>query len=57
MMDELGLAYLDTGHYQEGIVLYKDLSAATAATKSCVYQAQITDATLAHEVRRQGRRS
>src|SRR5687767_1106566 len=25
MLNELGLAYLDTGHYKEGIVLYRDL--------------------------------
>ena len=47
MMNELGLAYLDTGHYREGIVLYKDLLGRDPGKKSCHYQTQITVATQA----------
>jgi hypothetical protein len=47
MLNELGLAYLDTGHYKEGIVLYRDLLSRDAGAKSCFYQGQITTATQA----------
>src|SRR4029078_10803411 len=47
MMNELGLAYIDTGHYKEAIVLYKDLLGRDAGEKSCFYQGQITAATQA----------
>jgi TolA-binding protein len=47
MLNELGLAYLDTGHYKEGIVLYRDLLSRDAGAKSCYYQGQITTATQA----------
>jgi len=47
MMNELGLAYLDTGHYKEGIVLYRDLLSRDAGDKSCFYQGQITTASSA----------
>lgn len=48
MMDDLGLNYLDTGHYPEGIALYKDLMVRDRASgKHCVYQAHITEATMA----------
>jgi TolA-binding protein len=47
MMNELGLNYLDTGHYKEGIVLYKDLLSRDSGDKTCFYQAQITAATQA----------
>jgi TolA-binding protein len=47
MLNELGLAYIDTGHYKEAIVLYKDLQGRDAGEKSCFYQAQITAATQA----------
>lgn len=48
MMDELGLNYLDTGHYVEAITLYKDLlSRDKSGAKSCEYQAHITEATMA----------
>lgn len=47
MLNELGLAYLDTGHYKEGIVLYKDLMGRDSGEKTCFYQAQITHATQA----------
>jgi tetratricopeptide (TPR) repeat protein len=48
MMDDLGNNYLDTGHYPEAITLYKDLMARDrSGAKSCVYQAHITEATMA----------
>jgi hypothetical protein len=48
MMDDLGNNYLDTGHYPEAIALYKDLIVRDRASdKSCVYQAHITEATMA----------
>jgi tetratricopeptide (TPR) repeat protein len=48
MMDELGQNYLDTGHYPEAIVLYKDLMVRDrGSAKTCSYQAHITEATMA----------
>ena len=48
MMDDLGVNYLDTGHYPEAITLYKDLMVRDRGSdKSCLYQAHITEATLA----------
>jgi tetratricopeptide (TPR) repeat protein len=48
MMDDLGNNYLDTGHYPEAISLYKDLVVRDrAGQKGCVYQAHITEATMA----------
>jgi hypothetical protein len=47
MLNELGLAYLDTGHYKEAIVLYRDLQSRDAGAKNCFYQGQITTATQA----------
>lgn len=47
MLNELGLAYLDTGHYREGITLYKDLMSRDPGVKTCYYQGQITSATQA----------
>jgi len=47
MMNELGLAYIDTGHYKEGIALYRDLLSRDKGEKSCYYQSQITAATQA----------
>jgi TolA-binding protein len=47
MMDDLGNNYLDTGHYPEAITLYHDLLNRDRGGKSCVYQAHITEATMA----------
>lgn len=47
MLNDLGLAYLDTGHYKEGIVLYRDLMSRDSGAKTCFYQGQITAATQA----------
>jgi tetratricopeptide (TPR) repeat protein len=47
MMNDLGEAYLDTGHYAEAITLYEDLAARDKGDASCRYQAQIVRATMA----------
>jgi tetratricopeptide (TPR) repeat protein len=47
MMDDLGNNYLDTGHYPEAIILYKDLITRDKSGRQCVYQAHITEATMA----------
>jgi len=47
MMDDLGNNYLDTGHYPEAILLYKDLMGRDKSGRHCVYQAHITEATMA----------
>jgi tetratricopeptide (TPR) repeat protein len=45
MENELGQAYLDTGHFGDGITLYKDLMNRDHGDKYCFYQSQITQAT------------
>jgi tetratricopeptide (TPR) repeat protein len=47
MLDDLGNNYIDTGHYPEGIVVYKDLISRDKGGRVCGYQARITDATMA----------
>ncbi len=48
MMNDLGQNYLDTGHYAEAIILYKDLSARDRGGDGvCAYHAKITEATMA----------
>ncbi|MEN9581114.1 MAG: hypothetical protein RJA70_4123 [Pseudomonadota bacterium] len=47
LMNELGLAYVDTGHYPEGIRLYQDLMTRDQGDRFCTYQTQITYATQA----------
>lgn len=47
MEDDLGNNYLDTGHYPEAIELYKDLIVRDKSGRHCVYQAHITEATMA----------
>jgi TolA-binding protein len=44
MLNELGFAYLDTGHYAEGIALYRDLMQRDKGDRYCHYQTQITTA-------------
>ncbi len=44
MMRELGFSYLDTGHYPEGIGLYKQLMSRDKSEHWCTYQSQITKA-------------
>ncbi len=47
MLNELGLAYLDTGYYKEAITLYQDLMSRDKGERTCFYQGQITTATMA----------
>jgi tetratricopeptide (TPR) repeat protein len=47
MMDELGMNYLDTGHYPEAIALYHDLMNRDRGDNVCRYQASVSQATLA----------
>lgn len=47
MMDNLGLNYLDTGHYPEAIALYEDLLQRDKGDNNCKYQAHIVQATMA----------
>ena len=47
MMDNLGLNYIDTGHYPEGITVFRDLMARDRGAHVCEYQAHVTDATMA----------
>jgi tetratricopeptide (TPR) repeat protein len=44
MLNELGMAYLDTGHYPEGVALYQDLMSRDKGDRYCHYQTQITTA-------------
>jgi tetratricopeptide (TPR) repeat protein len=44
MMNDLGLAYLDTGHYPEGVTLYRDLMTRDRGEQHCFYQTKITQA-------------
>ncbi|HEY6728437.1 MAG TPA: tetratricopeptide repeat protein [Polyangiaceae bacterium] len=44
MLNELGFAYLDTGHYPEGIQLYKDLMGRDQGKRYCHYQSQVSAA-------------
>ena len=47
LMDQLGLNYLDTGHYAEAVALYEDLLNRDKGDNSCKYQAHIVQATMA----------
>ncbi len=44
ILDELGYAYLDTGHYADGIALYRDLMSRDRGDRFCHYQTQVTTA-------------
>ncbi|MFO0549539.1 MAG: tetratricopeptide repeat protein [Polyangiaceae bacterium] len=45
MLDSLGRAYLDTGHYQQGLTLYRDLMGRDKGPRYCGYHARIVEAT------------
>ena len=47
LMGDLGQAYLDTGHFKEGIELYRDLAGRDRGPRACGYQSRITEATMA----------
>jgi tetratricopeptide (TPR) repeat protein len=47
MMDDLGLNYIDTGHYADAITLYEDLLRRDKGDNSCQYQSRIVQATMA----------
>jgi TolA-binding protein len=48
MMDDLGLNYIDTGHYPDAITLYKDLLVRDGnSDRVCLYQAHITESVMA----------
>ena len=48
MLDDLGNAYMDTGHYDSAIVLYRDLMRRdSSGDKVCLYQSKISEATMA----------
>jgi hypothetical protein len=47
MLDDLGNNYVDTGHYPEGISVYRDLISRDKGPRVCGYQAHVTDATMA----------
>jgi tetratricopeptide (TPR) repeat protein len=47
MMNELGTSYLDTGHYEDAIVLFHDLMSRDKGDRFCVYQTHVSQATQA----------
>ncbi len=47
LLDELGTAYLDIGHYTDAITLYRELLVKDAGVRACHHQTQITVATQA----------
>jgi tetratricopeptide (TPR) repeat protein len=50
MMEDLGQLLLDTGHYPEALVLYRDLvKRAPRGAGVCTYQARITEAVMASQ--------
>jgi tetratricopeptide (TPR) repeat protein len=44
MLNELGTAYIDTGHYPEAITLYHDLMSRDKGDRFCKYQTYVTQA-------------
>jgi tetratricopeptide (TPR) repeat protein len=42
LMRDLGLAYYDTGHYAEAVLLYRDLMARDKGDEMCGYQVYVT---------------
>ncbi|HVU00404.1 MAG TPA: tetratricopeptide repeat protein [Polyangiaceae bacterium] len=47
MMNDLGTSYLDTGHYEDAIVLYHELMSRDKGDKYCSYQTHVSQATQA----------
>ena len=47
MMNDLGTAYLDTGHYPDAITVFRDLIARDRVGDTCSYQAHVTEAVMA----------
>lgn len=47
MMESLGTVLLDTGHYEEAIILYRDLIKRNPGDHTCQYQAAISKCTMA----------
>lgn len=47
MLADLGASYLDTGHYPEGIVVFKELMTRDRGGRSCAYQVHVTEAVMA----------
>lgn len=44
MLNDLGAAYLDTGHYDDAIVLYHDLMSRDKGDRFCSYQTKVSQA-------------
>jgi tetratricopeptide (TPR) repeat protein len=44
MLNDLGNSYLDTGHYEDAIVLYHDLMSRDKGDRFCVYQTKVSQA-------------
>ncbi len=49
MLEDLGQALMDTGHYAQAKVVYADLQQRNGGASSCSYQVMITKATMALE--------
>ena len=47
ILNELGTSYLDTGHYEDAIVLFHDLMSRDKGDRYCVYQTHVSQATQA----------
>lgn len=46
MLEDLGQALMDTGHYAQAKVLYTELKKRNGGAKSCIYQVKISKATI-----------
>jgi hypothetical protein len=49
MLDDLGTLYLDTGHFDDAVVVYRDLKTRDHGPKGCTYQGHIAEAILAQK--------
>ena len=54
MMEDLGQSLVDTGHYDEAVVLYNDLKKRNKGERHCFYQAQISQAVMAAKSNNKG---